>query len=64
LETPKKLENMRKELEIISEEKKMEYKRSEHRSFYSLSKKSIDLLGTLGLNAVKEEFRALFKQMT
>lgn len=113
LETPKKLENMRKELEIISEktrykilltllasegslsfsrlrellpsipentlnyhlkilkensfvnnEKKMEYKRSEPRSFYSLSKKSIDLLGTLGLNAVKEEFRALFKQMT
>ncbi|GAH68200.1 unnamed protein product, partial [marine sediment metagenome] len=35
-----------------------------NRSFYSLSKKSIDLLGTLGLNAVKEEFRALFKQMT
>jgi DNA-binding HxlR family transcriptional regulator len=113
LETPKKFENMRKELEIISEktrykilltllaseeslsfsrmkellpsipennlnyhlkilkendfvknEKKMEYKRSEPRSFYSLSKKSMDLLGSLGLTAVKEEFQALFKQMT
>lgn len=113
METPKKLENLRKELEIISEktrykilltllasekslsfsrlrellpsipentlnyhlkilkensfvnnEKKMEYKRFEPRSFYSLSKKSIDLLGTLGLTAVKEDFRALFKQMT
>jgi DNA-binding HxlR family transcriptional regulator len=113
LETPKKYENMRKELEIISEktrykilltllaseeslsfsrmkellpsipennlnyhlkilkendfvknEKKMEYKRSEPRSFYSLSKKSMDLLGSLGLTAVKEEFQALFKQMT
>jgi DNA-binding HxlR family transcriptional regulator len=113
LETPKKYENMRKELEIISEktrykilltllssenslsfsrlrvllpsipenslnyhlkilkendfiknEKKMEYKRSEPRSFYSLSKKSVELLGSLGLTAVKEEFQALFKQMT
>ncbi|MFX0083202.1 MAG: winged helix-turn-helix domain-containing protein [Candidatus Hodarchaeota archaeon] len=113
LKTPKKYENMRKELEIISEktrykilltllaseeslsfsrlrellpsipentlnyhlkilkendfiknEKKLEYKRSEPRSFYSLSKKSINLLETLGLTAVREEFRALFKQMT
>lgn len=113
LETPKKFENMRKELEIISEktrykilltllaseeslsfsrlkellpsipennlnyhlkilkendfvknEKRLEYKRSEPRSFYSLSKKSMDLLGSLGLTAVKEEFHALFKQMT
>jgi DNA-binding HxlR family transcriptional regulator len=112
LETPKKFENMRKELEIISEktrykilltllasekslsfsqlnellpsipennlnyhikilkendfvrnEKRMEYKRSEPRSFYSLSKKSMDLLGSLGLTAVKEEFQSLFKQM-
>jgi hypothetical protein len=38
--------------------------RSEPRSFYSLSKKSINLLGNLGLNDVKEEFQALFKQMT
>ena len=113
METPKKFENMRKELEIISEktrykilltllaseislsfsrlkallpsipennlnyhlkilkennfiknEKIMEYKRSEPRSFYSLSKKSIDLLTSLGLTPVKEEFQALFKQMT
>ena len=113
METPKKLENMRKELEIISEktrykilltllasekslsfsqlrnllpsipennlnyhlkvlkdnnliknEKRMEYKRSEPRSFYTLSKKSINLLENLGLTAVKEEFQALFKQMT
>jgi DNA-binding HxlR family transcriptional regulator len=113
LDTPKKYENMRKELELISEktrykilltllasekslslsrlkellpsipennlnyhlkilkennfiknEKRMEYKRSEPRSFYSLSKKSMNLLATLGLTAVKEEFQALFKQMT
>lgn len=53
-----------KENEFIKNEKRMEYKRSEPRSFYSLSKKSMDLLGTLGLTAVKEEFQALFKQMT
>ncbi|MFW9819650.1 MAG: helix-turn-helix domain-containing protein [Candidatus Thorarchaeota archaeon] len=113
MDTPKKLENMRKELEIISEktrykilltllaseeslsfsqlkellssipennliyhlnklkekdfiknEKRMGYKRSEPRSFYSLSKKTIELFKSLGLNAVKEEFQALFKQMT
>ncbi|MFW9988821.1 MAG: ArsR/SmtB family transcription factor [Candidatus Odinarchaeota archaeon] len=113
METPKKMENMRKELEIISEktrykilltllasndslsfsqlrellpsipennlnyhlkilkennfiknEKRIGYKRSEPRSFYSLSNKSIDLLKNLGLTAIKEDFRALFKQMT
>ncbi|MHA2039788.1 MAG: ArsR/SmtB family transcription factor [Promethearchaeota archaeon] len=113
METPKKYENMRKELEIISEksrykilltllasetsvsfsklkellpsipennlnyhlkilkendfiknERRIDYKRSEPRSFYSLSKKSMNLLGTLGLTSVKEEFQALFKQMT
>ncbi|MFX1377188.1 MAG: ArsR/SmtB family transcription factor [Promethearchaeota archaeon] len=53
-----------KESNFIKNEKKMEYKRSEPRSFYSLSKKSIELLGNLGLTAVKEEFQALFKQMT
>ncbi len=112
MDTPKKLENMRKELEIISEktrykilltllaseeslsfsrlkeilpsvpenslnyhlkilkendfiknEKRMGYKRSEPRSFYSLSKKSMELLGNLGLTDVKKEFQALFKQM-
>ncbi|MFX0037274.1 MAG: ArsR/SmtB family transcription factor [Candidatus Hermodarchaeota archaeon] len=113
METPKKFEHMRKELEIISEktrykilltllasekslsfsrlreilpsipentlnyhlkilkennfiknEKRIGYKRSEPRSFYSLSKKSVDLLENLGLTAVKKEFQALFKQMT
>ncbi|MFX0038337.1 MAG: helix-turn-helix domain-containing protein [Promethearchaeota archaeon] len=113
METPKKLENRRKELEIISEktrykilltllaseeslsfsrlrellpsipenslnyhlsvlkdnnfiknEKRIGYKRSEPRSFYSLSKKSMELLESLGLTSVKEEFQALFKQMT
>ncbi|MHA2009395.1 MAG: helix-turn-helix domain-containing protein [Promethearchaeota archaeon] len=113
METPKKYENMRKELEIISEksrykilltllasekslsfsrlkellpsipennlnyhlkilkekdfiknEKRIEYKRSDPRSFYSLSNRSIKLLESLGLTAVKEEFQALFKQMT
>lgn len=53
-----------KEKNFIKNEKRMGYKRSEPRSFYSLSKKSIDLLGNLGLNDVKEEFQALFKQMT
>ena len=53
-----------KDNNFIKNEKKMEYKRSEPRSFYSLSKKSIHLLENLGLTAVREEFRALFKQMT
>ncbi len=53
-----------KEQNFIKNEKRMGYKRSEPRSFYSLRKKSIDLLGNLGLNDVKEEFQALFKQMT
>ena len=53
-----------KENDFIKNEKRMEYKRSESRSFYSLSKKSIDLLGILGLTAVKEEFQSLFKQMS
>jgi len=53
-----------KENGFIKNEKRVDYKRSEPRSFYSLSQKSLDLLGTLGLTAVKEEFQALFKQMT
>jgi len=53
-----------KENDLIKNEKRMEYKRSEPRSFYSLSQRSIDLLESLGLNDVKEEFQALFKQMT
>ncbi|MFX1480904.1 MAG: hypothetical protein ACFFCI_22695, partial [Promethearchaeota archaeon] len=53
-----------KENGFIKNEKRIDYKRSEPRSFYSLSQKSLDLLGSLGLTAVKEEFQALFKQMT
>jgi DNA-binding HxlR family transcriptional regulator len=53
-----------KENDLIKNEKKMEYKRSEPRSFYSLSQRSINLLENLGLTDVKEEFQALFEQMT
>jgi len=53
-----------KENDLIKNEKKIEYKRSEPRSFYSLSQRSINLLESLGLTDVKEEFQALFKQMT
>ena len=38
-----------KENDFIKNEKRMEYKRSEPRSFYSLNKRSIDLLESLGL---------------
>ena len=53
-----------KEKNFIKNEKRSDYKRSEYRSFYSLSKRAIDLLDSLGLKAVKEEFQALFEQMT
>ncbi|MFX1499318.1 MAG: ArsR/SmtB family transcription factor [Promethearchaeota archaeon] len=53
-----------KEHELINNEKKSEYKRMEPRSFYSLSTRAISLLDSLGLNAVKKEFQALFHQMT
>lgn len=53
-----------KDNNFIKNEKRIGYQRSEPRSFYSLSKKSMDLLGNLGLTAVKKEFQALFKQMT
>ncbi|TFG16633.1 MAG: ArsR family transcriptional regulator [Promethearchaeota archaeon] len=53
-----------KEKNLIKNEKRSEYKRSESRSFYSLSKRAIDLLDNLGLKAVKKEFQALFEQMT
>ena len=49
---------------FIKNEKKKEYKRSESRSFYSLSDKSLNLLKTLGLTNVKKEFQALFKKLT
>ncbi|MFX0077219.1 MAG: winged helix-turn-helix domain-containing protein [Candidatus Hermodarchaeota archaeon] len=56
--------NKLKEKGFIKNEKRMGYKRSEPRSFYSLSNKTFELFESLGLTAVKEEFRALFKQMT
>ncbi len=55
---------MLKEQEFVKNEKRVDYKRSEPRSFYSLSKRAISLLDNLGLTEVKEEFQALFKQMT
>jgi len=48
---------------FIKNQKKKEYKRSESRSFYSLSDKSLNLLKTLGLTNVKKEFQALFKKL-
>jgi len=56
--------NVLKEQEFIKNEKRVEYKRSEPRSFYSLSKRATNLLEDLGLTDVKEEFQALFNQMT
>ena len=56
--------NVLKEQEFVKNEKRVDYKRSEPRSFYSLSKRAISLLDDLGLTNVKEEFQALFKQMT
>ncbi len=53
-----------RENNFIKNEKKKEYKRNELRSFYSLNKRSIHLLGTLGLSNVKAEFQALFKKLT
>ena len=53
-----------KEKNFIKNEKRSDYKRSEYRSFYSLSKRAIELLDNLGLKAVKKEFQALFEQMT
>jgi len=56
--------NVLKEQDFINNEKRAEYKRTEPRSFYTLSKRAIKLLDHLGLNAVKKEFQALFEQMT
>ena len=49
-----------KEKNFVKNEKRTDYKRSEPRSFYSLSKHAIEILDNLGLKAVREEFRALF----
>jgi DNA-binding transcriptional ArsR family regulator len=53
-----------KENDFIKNKKVSEYKRSEPRSFYSLSDRSLELLKDLGLTDVKEELQALFEQMT
>ncbi|MBY8989047.1 MAG: helix-turn-helix transcriptional regulator [Candidatus Lokiarchaeota archaeon] len=53
-----------KENDFINNKKVSEYKRSEPRSFYSLSDRSNELLKDLGLTDVKKELQALFEQMT
>ncbi len=53
-----------KENDFLKNKKVSEYKRSEPRSFYSLSDRSKELLKDLGLTDVKEELQALFEQMT
>ena len=53
-----------KENNFIKNKKVSEYKRSEPRSFYSLSDRSNEILKDLGLTDVKEELQALFEQMT
>ncbi|MHA1507945.1 MAG: winged helix-turn-helix domain-containing protein [Promethearchaeota archaeon] len=53
-----------KENDFLKNKKISEYKRSEPRSFYSLSDRSKELLKDLGLTDVKEELEALFEQMT
>jgi len=53
-----------KENDFLKNKKVLEYKRSEPRSFYSLSNRSKTLLKDLGLADVKEELQALFEQMT
>ena len=53
-----------KENGFINNKRISEYKRSESRSFYSLSDRSYELLKDLGLTDVKEELQALFEQMT
>lgn len=53
-----------KENDFLKNKKVSEYKRSEPRSFYSLSDRSMELLKDLGLTDVREELQALFEQMT
>ena len=48
-----------KENDFINNKKVSEYKRSEPRSFYSLSNRSNELLKDLGLTDVKKELQAL-----
>ena len=53
-----------KENGYIKNKKVQEYKRSEPRSFYSLSDHTIGLLEDLGLNDLKREFHALIHSLT
>lgn len=52
-----------KENNLIQNKKKEEYKRSENRSYYSLSPKSIRLLEKLGLSNAKKQFQTLFQKL-
>ena len=56
--------NVLKENGLIKNRKKANYKRSENRSFYSLTDKALDLLTQLGLERVQKEFHKLFEKMT
>ena len=53
-----------KENGFVKNKRVSKYKRSEPRSFYSLSDRSYELLKDLGLTDVKEELQALFEQMS
>lgn len=55
---------MLKENGYLKNKKVQDYKRSEPRSFYSLSNRSIELLQELGLTAVKQELHALLHSST
>jgi len=55
---------MLKENGYLKNKKVQDYKRSEPRSFYSLSKHSLELLHDLGLTNVKQELHALLHSTT
>ncbi len=56
--------NILKENSLMTNRKKTNYKRSENRSFYSLSDKALNLLNRLGLEKARKEFHKLFEKMT
>ncbi len=53
-----------KENGYLKNKKVQDYKRSEPRSFYSLSDRSLELLEKLGLTNVKKELHALVHSLT
>ena len=55
---------MLKENGFLKNKKVQDYKRSEPRSFYSLSNRSLELLQDLGLTDVKQELHALLHSST